>query len=220
VVTTTLARDSRIGGKFLTPALAFGGPCFPRDNAAFAALARRLNVRADIPDATDSINLRQAQRIVEVVRNLVPFGRVGILGMAYKPNTNVVEKSASIAMASQLADAGYQVLTFDPEAQSAAAAVLGTKAEAVASARECAERSDVLIIATPWPQFRNLPLAALTRPGRALPVVDCWRLLPVAEFAQTVELIYLGQYRPLRLGLGPSEAAHEDPAMMQVQARG
>jgi UDPglucose 6-dehydrogenase len=222
VVTATLARDSRIGSKFLTPALGFGGPCFPRDNAAFAALARRLNVRAEIPDATDSINLRQAKRIAELVRSLIPFGKVGILGMAYKPNTNVVEKSASIAMASQLADAGYQVLTFDPEAQSAAAAVLGAKAESVSSAQECAERSDLLIIATPWPQFRNLPLAALSRSGRALPVIDCWRQLPAAEFAQTVDLIYLGRHRPLWPGLGSSQAVLEDPATMsmQVQARG
>jgi UDPglucose 6-dehydrogenase len=200
-VTATLARDSRIGGKYLTPALAFGGPCFPRDNAAFAAFARGLGSCADIPEATESINRRQVRRITQLVRELIPSGTVGILGMAYKPNTNVVEGSASIAIATDLADAGYRVLFFDPEALGAAAAVLGTKAEPVLSAAECAEKSRLLIIATPWSEFRNLPLRALQRASHPLPVVDCWRLLPPEKFAQAVELVYLGRHRPLRAGL-------------------
>jgi UDPglucose 6-dehydrogenase len=206
VVTAALARDSRIGGKYLVPAMAFGGPCFPRDNAAFAALARRLEAQADIPEATDSINRRQARRISGLVRDLIGDGTVGILGMSYKPNTGVVEKSVSIEIAANLADSGYRVLMFDPAALGAAAAVLGAKAQPVASAQECAERSDVLIIATPWSEFSSLPLAALRRSGRPLPVVDCWRLLPAREFAQIVDLVYLGQHRPLRPFLDRSGA--------------
>jgi UDPglucose 6-dehydrogenase len=219
VVTATLARDSRIGGKYLAPALAFGGPCFPRDNAALAALARRLDAPAAIPEATDAINRRQVRRITRLVRDLIPSGTVGILGMAYKPNTAVVENSASIAIASHLADVGYKVLIFDPEALSAAAAVLGAKAEAVASARECAEKSDLLIIATAWAEFRSLPLAALRRPDRALPIIDCWRLLPAAEFWQTVDLVYLGRHRPSEPCLDRPKA-RADTALSGERARG
>jgi UDPglucose 6-dehydrogenase len=204
VVTATLARDSRIGGKYLAPALGFGGPCFPRDNAALSALARQLDAPALIPEATDAINQRQVRRITRLVGDLIPSGTVGILGMAYKPNTSVIENSASIAIASHLADAGYEVLIFDPQALRAAAAVLGAKAQAVSSARECAERSDLLILATAWPEFRSLPLGALRRTGRLLPVIDCWRLLPVAEFGETVDLVYLGRHRPSRSRLNAS----------------
>jgi UDPglucose 6-dehydrogenase len=99
---------------------------------------------------------------------------------------------------------------FDPAGLGAAAAVLGAKAQPVASAQECAEKSDLLIIATPWSEFRSLPLAALRRPGRPLPVVDCWRLLPAQEFAHVVDLVYLGRHRPLQPFLGRSGAlAHE-----------
>jgi UDPglucose 6-dehydrogenase len=210
VVTAALARDSRIGGKYLVPATAFGGPCFPRDNAAFAAFARRLEAQAEIPEAIDSINRRQAWRITCLVRDLIGEGTVGILGMSYKPNTGVVEKSVSIEIAANLADAGCRVLMFDPAGLGAAAAVLGAKAQPVASAQECAEKSDLLIIATPWSEFRSLPLAALRRPGRPLPVVDCWRLLPAQEFAHVVDLVYLGRHRPLQPFLGRSGAlAHE-----------
>jgi UDPglucose 6-dehydrogenase len=201
VVTGALAHDSRIGGKYLAPALGFGGPCFPRDNAAFASLARQLAAHADIPEATDSINRRQLGRMIQLVRDLIPDGIVGVLGMSYKPNTAVVEQSPGIAIASHLADAGYRVLIHDPEALSAAAAVLGAKAQAVSSALECAKRSDLLIIATPWNGFCNLPLSALRRAGRPLPVIDCWRLLHVPEYGQTVELVYLGQHRPSRPSL-------------------
>jgi UDPglucose 6-dehydrogenase len=195
VVTSTIGRDSRIGGKYLSPALGFGGPCFPRDNAALASLARSLGAQGDIPDASDVINCRQLERMTALVRGMIARGTVGILGMSYKPGTAVIEESPGVAMASDLADAGYRVLVSDPEALGAAAAVLGSKVEAVATAEECAARSDLLIIATPWPCFRELRLQALWRSGRRLPVIDCWRLLPPAEFAEVVELVYLGQGR-------------------------
>ena len=180
VVTATLAHDSRIGGKYLAPALGFGGPCFPRDNVAFAALAQRIGARADIPEATDSINRRQTQRMTDLVREILPQGTVGILGMSYKPGTAVVEESPGVAIASRLADLGYNVLAFDPEALGAAMAVLGAKVEAAASAEQCAEQADLLIIATPCAGFRDLPLAVLRRPYRRLPVIDCWRMLSPA----------------------------------------
>ena len=207
VVTGALACDSRIGGKYLAPALAFGGPCFPRDNAALVAIARRLGAAADIPAATDAINRRQVERMAGLVRDILPHGTVGVLGLSYKSGTTVVEASAGIAIAAHLADAGYSVLAFDPEAPGAAAAVLGAKVEIAPSARECAARADLLIIATPWSGFRDLPLTALRRPARPLPVIDCWRLLPPAEFADTVELLYLGRNRPSRDGAQMSARA-------------
>jgi UDPglucose 6-dehydrogenase len=193
VVASTIGRDSRIGGKYLSPALGFGGPCFPRDNAALASLARRLGAHGDIPDATDLINRRQLGRMVALVRGMMASGTIGILGMSYKPNTAVIEGSPGVAMASALADAGYRVLVSDPEASGAAAAVLGDKVEACDTAEECAARSDLLIIATPWPCFRELRPQALWRSGRRLPVIDCWRLLPAATLAEVADLIYLGQ---------------------------
>ena len=192
VVTAALGRDTRIGGKYLTPALGYGGPCFPRDTTALASMARQLGARADIVEATDLINQQQIARMVGLVRGKLGRGTVGISGLAYKPNTPVVEESQAVAMAVQLAEAGYRVLVHDPEAQDAAMAVLRDKVEAVDQAEACAAAADLLIIATPWPSFQHLPHATLRRKDGRLPVIDCWHLLPPAEFSEIVELVYLG----------------------------
>ena len=65
VVTKALGADTRIGGKYLKGAMGYGGPCFPRDNVAFAALARKLGARADVAEATDRINNYQVDRLTE-----------------------------------------------------------------------------------------------------------------------------------------------------------
>src|SRR6516164_2070815 len=67
VVTRALGADSRIGGKYLKGAMGYGGPCFPRDNVAFAALARKIGARADVAEATDKINNYQVERLTNVV---------------------------------------------------------------------------------------------------------------------------------------------------------
>ena len=193
VVTAALGHDSRIGGKYLTPALGYGGPCFPRDTTALASMARQLGARADIVEAADLINQQQIARMVDLVRGQLARGTVGILGLAYKANTPVVEESQGVAIAIRLAEAGYRVLVHDPEAQDAAMAVLRDKAQAVDQAEACAAASDLLIIATPWPSFQHLPHAALRRKDGRLPVIDCWHLLPPAEFSDIVDLVYLGR---------------------------
>jgi UDPglucose 6-dehydrogenase len=190
VIAGALGLDSRIGGKYLRPGLAFGGPCFPRDNAAFASMAGAVGVGADIPDATDRINRRQLARVMVLLRGVLSRGTVGVLGLSYKPGSAVIEASPGIAIASTLADAGYRVLISDPEALGAAAAVLGDKVEA-ASMDECVAGADVVIIATPWPCYRDLPNAALQRADRPLRVIDCWRLL--AADSANIELIHLGR---------------------------
>jgi UDPglucose 6-dehydrogenase len=192
VVTKAIGCDSRIGGKYLAPALGYGGPCFPRDNAAFALMANKVGASADIAEAADKINHRQVERVVSLVRKLLLGGTVGVLGPSYKPNTAVVEASQGVAIAAALAGDGYSVIVSDPRAAPAANAVLGGMVE-MAPAADCAARSDLLIVATPWPEFRELPLDALRRAKGRLIVVDCWRLLPAPIFDEIVDLIYLGR---------------------------
>ena len=67
VVTKALGADTRIGAKYLKGAMGYGGPCFPRDNVAFAALARKLGAKADVAEATDRINNYQVERLTSLV---------------------------------------------------------------------------------------------------------------------------------------------------------
>jgi UDPglucose 6-dehydrogenase len=195
VVTDALGLDSRIGSKYLRGAIAYGGPCFPRDNKAFAVLARDLGTEPILAEATDAVNVAQTDRLARIVQSRLSPGKVvGILGLAYKPDTTVIEESPGIALARLLGDeAGYEVNVYDPVALDAALDVLGGIAHGCASVADLLERSDVVVIATPWPEFAALPLHALERRGDRLVVIDCWRLLPKEMHAGTIDIVRLGQ---------------------------
>ena len=104
----------------------YGGPCFPRDNKAFAVLARDLGTDAPLAEATDSINDAQTERLARIVRaHLAEGDAVGILGLAYKPDTDVVDESPGVALASMLADAGVrEINVFDPVATECASSAV------------------------------------------------------------------------------------------------
>ena len=178
-VTDALGLDTRIGGKYLRGAIAYGGPCFPRDNKAFAVLARDLGTEAPLAEATDSVNEAQGPRLARIVRShLHADDAVGILGLSYKPDTAVVEESPGIALAEILANDGErEVNVFDPRATEAAARRLGDRVRTCSSADELLERSDVVVIATPWKEFASLAVDRLGNRQRRPVVIDCWRLL-------------------------------------------
>lgn len=193
VVTSALGMDTRIGRKYLKGALGYGGPCFPRDNVAFGVLARSLGARADIAEATDRLNRHQIERLADIALRLLDNrSRVGVLGLSYKPETGVIEESQGIALAARLSEERKEVYVHDPLALQGAIAVLQDKVVPLASAEECVKAVDVLVITTPWPQFREIPQAAFARPDARLQVLDCWRMLPREQFAAVADLHYLG----------------------------
>ena len=193
-VTDALGLDTRIGRKYLRGAIAYGGPCFPRDNKAFAVLARDLGAEPLLAEATDAVNHAQTDRLARIVQSRLRGGdAVGILGLSYKPDTGVVEESPGVALARLLGEAGHEVHVYDPVAVDAALAKLGSLARGAATASELVERSDVVVIATPWPEFAELALE-----GDAPVVIDCWRLLDEDAYGEGVEIVRLG--RPLDAG--------------------
>jgi UDPglucose 6-dehydrogenase len=194
-VTGALGLDSRIGGRYLRGAIGYGGPCFPRDNKAFAVLARALGAEPLLAEATDEINRAQTDRLARIVRARLSAGSVvGILGLAYKPDTAVLEASPGVALARVLVEQeGHNVTVYDPVATDAAVRALGGIAHGSASVDELLARSDVVVIATPWPEFADLPLDSLDRDGDRLVVVDCWGLLSDERYGRTVEIVRLGR---------------------------
>jgi UDPglucose 6-dehydrogenase len=113
--------------------------------------------------------------------------------LAYKPDTAVVEESPGVALAAQLANAGYDVRVYDPVATEAGLSALGEAVRGSTSAAELLEQSDVTVITTPWPEFAQLPFDALEREGRRAVVIDCWRLLPEGQPNGAVEVVRLGR---------------------------
>jgi UDPglucose 6-dehydrogenase len=192
IVTQAVGSDSRIGAKYLRGAIGYGGPCFPRDNVAFAALARSLGARAELAEATDSINQYQVERVVGAVLGRLRDGStVGILGLSYKPDTTVVEQSQGVAVAARLLEEGHAVVAYDPKALPTARAAVQRPFTAASSAEDCVRRSSVIVVMTPWPEFRAIPVDAFAGTPRKA-VIDCWRLLSREELAPFADLVHLG----------------------------
>ncbi|MEO8368011.1 MAG: nucleotide sugar dehydrogenase [Candidatus Solibacter sp.] len=183
VVTAAIGCDTRIGQKYLKGALGYGGPCFPRDNIAFSALARDNGAPALLAEATDALNKRQVPRLAQLVMShLVDGGTAGVLGLSYKPNTEVIEESQGVAIAQALLDAGQKVVVYDPAAMPNAQRSLKGDVTFAASAEECIAQSGAVVITTPWAEFSGLPACAFKS---CIAVLDCWRVLP-AEVAAGV----------------------------------
>jgi UDPglucose 6-dehydrogenase len=193
VVTAALGCDTRIGAKYLKGALGYGGPCFPRDNAAFSTMARANGVLPLLAEATETTNRRQVLRLADLILSKLPAGgTVGILGLAYKPNTDVIDESQGVAVAKHLLEAGVHVAVYDPAAMENAKAVLTGNVEFAWSASDCAGRADVLVITTPWPEFRQLQPQDVKHSGARPTVLDCWRLLGETDLARCTDYLILG----------------------------
>jgi len=209
VVTSAIGCDSRIGRQCLKGAVGYGGPCFPRDNSAFAMLARQLGVPAQLAEATDAVNRRQVARIADLALAALPAGgTVAILGLSYKPDTSVVDESPGLAVAAHLAGEGVRVRLYDPAGIPNARRFLGDSVMYASSAEECARGADVLIVATPWKEFYDLSPAVFDGARRRPTVIDCWRLLPQEKFERVADY--------LSVGVGP--AREPLPARSEVHA--
>jgi UDPglucose 6-dehydrogenase len=178
VVTRALGLDSRIGGKYLKGAVSYGGPCFPRDNLALAALATALGAPADLAQATHRFNRAQISALADRVIECLSAGQTaGILGLTYKPETDVVEEAAGLLLAQELAARGVALVAYDPQGARHAASILGPGVRMANSAEECIAEAAVVVVATPWPEFARIPAERWERSGAPRVVLDCWRVL-------------------------------------------
>lgn len=104
-------------------------------------------------------------------------GTVGVLGLSYKPDTCVVEESPGLLLLKQLVEHGYDVCAYDPMGMENARAEINGQDIFTPSCAECVQRSDVVVIATPWSEFAEIPAETVAREGDRRVIIDCWRLL-------------------------------------------
>jgi len=193
VVTGAIGLDSRIGGKYLKGAISYGGPCFPRDNVAMIALADRLGARADLPRATHQFNRAQIIGLADLVmRRLQPGEAAGVLGLTYKPHTDVTEEAPGLLLAEELAARGIRVVAYDPAGHANLSGGNDVHIVLVDSPEECIAQSGVVTLATAWPEFAALPAERWARTGTPRVVIDCWRALGQLESVKGVRYIALG----------------------------
>ena len=176
----------KIGPRCLQPGSVFAGPFAEGDLEALAELARQNNVSLKILEAAREVNRTVADSLMDkIARAVDPVAgkEVGMLGLAFKPNTNSVTGSSSLCLARSLLSKGAKVRAYDPVAIPQAKAEL----EAVRycdSAYAVAEGVDALVVGTGWPEFRDLDFARIKRLLKKPIIVDTKNLLDGTSLRQ------------------------------------
>lgn len=193
VVTDALGLDTRIGAKYLKGAVSYGGPCFPRDNRALAALAAKVGASSGLAEATDRFNRAQIKSLAEIVKSARSGDEtIGILGLTYKPDTDVVEEAFGLLLAQELTAAKLPVVVFDPLADVEPVTSACKGARFAKNAEECIAGAGVVVVATPWPEFGKVPAQQWSRTGSPRVVIDCWRSLGNLAAQDGVRYVRLG----------------------------
>jgi UDPglucose 6-dehydrogenase len=160
-VARAMGLDGRIGKKFLHPGPGYGGSCFPKDTRALSRMAKERGYSFKILDSVIQVNEEQKRRMVSKIKEKVGDLRgktIGILGLSFKPNTDDIRESSSIAIIQDLLAVGAKVKAFDPAAMEEAKSVLPPEVAYGKDAYDVASGCDALVLATEWNQFRRLDL--------------------------------------------------------------
>ena len=153
--------DGRIGGKFLHAGPGYGGSCFPKDTLALIQTARDYEAPLQIIEAVVEVNdqrkSQMAEKVIQACGGSVDGKRIAVLGLTFKPNTDDMRDSPSLAIVAALIEAGAVVHTFDPKGMTEAKEML-PGAYFCDDAYETMEGADALAIVTEWNEFRLLDL--------------------------------------------------------------
>jgi UDPglucose 6-dehydrogenase len=200
LVADGLGLDERIGRAFLDAGPGYGGSCLPEQAVALAGIAARADVPAPLIAAVAPANRRHQQAIVERLGALLAANgtsirgaRVGLLGLAFKANTDDVRESPALAIAAELRAAGATVLASDPRA-AAPARRADPELSIVPTAADAAAGADAILIATEWPEYRAIDWPAMASAMRGTVVYDTRAIAdPDAVRGAGLQLVRLGR---------------------------
>ena len=175
--------DGRIGSKFLNAGPGYGGSCFPKDTIALVRTAQQYGAPVQLIETTVKVNderkLAMAQRVQDLVGDL--NGKtIGVLGLTFKPNTDDMRDSPSLAIIPALQAMGAKVQAFDPEGMRESAHLF-TDLDFKTGPYEVAEGADALVLVTEWDQFRALDMQRVKSLMNAPVLVDLRNVYKPAE---------------------------------------
>jgi UDPglucose 6-dehydrogenase len=194
-----IGSDPRIGNKFLFAGAGFGGSCFPKDLRALGHTAREHDVPLSVVDAVERANERQKRVLGDKV--LAHFGgnlagkRIGIWGLAFKPETDDIRESPALTLIDQLRTAGAHVIGYDPAAMPNVKAQLGDVLELADSAYDAVKGADALVLVTEWHELRHPDLDRLASMMRGRALFDGRNVWSPVE-ARKAGFTYFGIGRP------------------------
>jgi UDPglucose 6-dehydrogenase len=192
-VASGMGLDPRIGGSFLNAGVGFGGSCFPKDVSALKQLAGNSGYHFQLLTAVIEVNELQKRRVVSKLKKHLGSlvgKRIGLLGLAFKPNTDDMREASSVVLAARLQGEGAIVKAYDPVAEERAAEML-TGVEMCDSALDAVDNVDAAVIVTEWPEFAELDLEDVKR-RMANPVIVDGRNMLSAKDVRRAGFVYEG----------------------------
>jgi len=154
--------DGRIGRKFLHAGPGYGGSCFPKDTTALIRIAQEHGVTCRIVEATVEVNAAQKARMVKKIREALGGSEAGkkiaVLGLTFKPETDDMRDSPSLAIIPNLVDKGAVINAHDPQGVEEARALLPEQVNYFDDVYETVTDADVVVLMTEWNEYRGLQL--------------------------------------------------------------
>ena len=169
-----IGMDKRIGHMFLSPGPGYGGSCFPKDVKALMSIAKDNDYAFSLLSEVETINHQARRDIVRKARKLlgdIRGKKIGILGLAFKPNTDDMRDAPAIDIISWLQNDGAKITAFDPKAQDNAKEVL-PNISYVDNVYEVANGADLLIVLTEWSDFMEINFEEIKKRMKALNIID------------------------------------------------
>lgn len=181
-----IGMDKRIGGQFLQPGPGYGGSCFPKDVSALIALAKNNDYAFSLLEEVENINEQARRDIVRKARKVlgeVRGKKIGVLGLAFKANTDDMRYAPAIDILTLLENDGAEITAFDPKAEESAKKVLPNIGY-VNELYDVAKDADLLMILTEWNEFKELDFEKLKKEMKALNIIDARNLYNPEEVTE------------------------------------
>jgi UDPglucose 6-dehydrogenase len=157
-VSEGMGLDKRIGLSFLNAGVGYGGSCFPKDLDAFITIAKNLGYDFELLKVVRNINSEQKKFFLKKIKDalwIIKDKTIGVLGLAFKPNTDDIRNAPSLDIIRALQKEGARIKTYDPQAMEKAKNVLG-KVIFCKDAYGVCKNSDCLLLVTEWDEFKEL----------------------------------------------------------------
>lgn len=183
-VAKAIGMDGRIGSKFLNAGPGYGGSCFPKDTLALTQTGRKFGVPQKIVEAVVEINAdrqqQMAQKVIAACGGSVKDMKIGVLGIAFKPNTDDVRDAPSLVIVPILQQLGAKVVAHDPIAKEQAEKILADL-QWEEDPYKVAKDADALVIITEWNEYRQLDLERIAGSMKQKRLIDLRNIYKVSE---------------------------------------
>lgn len=199
-----MGTDTRIGKRFLFPGIGYGGSCFPKDVNALIKTSTDSGYEISLLSVVDEVNKKQKLILVEKLLNYfndsLKDKKIGIWGLAFKPNTDDMREAPSIYIIEKLAELGAEINAFDPAAMENSKSIIKAKVNYCENMYDACKDADALMILTEWNEFRNPDLDKLETLMRGRVIFDGRNIYDIQTMQKSnFDYISIGRQPVLRV---------------------